>query len=124
MGKYFRTIYLYIVSFGTLCMLITGFVGTVQGVFAYLYPVVDTYLVDFDYNKYDNHTKECPVADEEDYVDCVEYEGNYTTLEEAETVVKREKLKEIFTYIAVFACGAPLYLFHTKQLKKESEKEV
>lgn len=121
MGKYFRTIYLYIVSFGTLCMLVAGFVGTVNGVFSYLYPVVSTYLVDFDQDRYETNCKEI----KGDYsTDCWSIKEDYKTLEDAETIVKRAKLKETFTYLAVFVCGAPLYLFHSNQLKKESEKEV
>lgn len=106
MGKYFRTIYLYIVSFATLCMVVAGFVGTVDSLVSYAYPVIDGSAV------------------EDVYEDS---NGNLTYLAkivELEKVEKRTNLKETFTYLAIFVCGLPLYTFHLKQIKKESEKEV
>lgn len=108
MGKYFRTIYLYIVSFATLCMVIVGFVGTVDSLVSYAYPVINEYEVEdaYDYSK---------------NKDDLSYLAKIVELEKVE---KRTNLKETFTYLAVFVCGLPLYTFHLKQIKKESEKGV
>ena len=103
MGKYFRTIYLYIVVFATLCMVITGFVGAIHSIVAYKFPVVDEYYLE-DY-----------------YKDSDTYEAK---LENLENMEKRTNLKSTFTYLAVLVCGMPLYLFHVKQIIKESEREV
>lgn len=107
MGKYFRTIYLYIVTFATLCMVVAGFVGMVNSIVSYAYPVVDEYEIEevYDYDIDDNLAYLVKIAE----------------LEKAE---KRANLKATFTYGAVLACGLPLYIFHSKQIKKESEKEV
>ena len=107
MGKYFRTIYLYIVAFATLCMVVAGFVGTISSIVGYVYPVIDEYEIEsmFDYED-------------------IETEEYLVRMLELEKVEKRSNLKATFTYLAVFACGLPLYMFHSKQIKKESEKEV
>lgn len=106
MGKYFRTIYLYIVAFTTLCMVVAGIVGTADSLAAYAYPVINEYEVE---SVYENNN------------------GNLTYLAkivELENVEKRTNIKETFTYLAVLVCGLPLYAFHLNQIKKESEKEV
>jgi len=108
MGKYFRTIYLYIVAFATLCMVVAGFVGTVDSLVSYAYPVIDEYEISNIYDYDDNK-------------DDLTYLAKIVELEKVE---KRTNLKETFTYLAVFVCGLPLYTFHLKQIKKESEKEV
>lgn len=107
MGKYFRTIYLYVVTFATLCMVIAGFVGMVNSIIAYAYPVIDEYEVS---DIYDYGT-----TDEATYLEKVS---------ELEKIEKRTSIKEIFTYGAVLTSGLPLYFFHSNQIKKESEKEV
>ncbi|MBQ8044411.1 MAG: hypothetical protein IJ272_09775 [Clostridia bacterium] len=114
MGKYFRTVYLYIVAFATLCMVIAGFVGTVNGIVSYVYPVVDEYAIEDVYYDYDYDTEEF-VKEDVDYI---------TRIEDLEKVEQRTSLKEAFTYLAVLVCGLPLYVFHIKQIKKESEKGV
>ena len=106
MGKYFRTIYLYIVSFITLTMIVAGVVGTVHNTAGYMYPTMSDYVYE--------------EIDAEKEQDAFEADA----VVEAELIAKRTNLKEIFVSIAMFACGAPLYVFHSKQLKKESEKEV
>lgn len=111
MGKYFRTIYLYIVAFATLCMVVAGFVGAVNCFVAYAYPVVNEYEVDY----YDYSTNKQLVSGDLGYI---------LRVRELEKIEQRESLKTGFTYLAILVCGAPLYLFHTKQIKKESEKEV
>lgn len=105
MGRYFRTIYLYIVSFITLCMVVVGFVGAVDSIAAYNYPTVSEYEIENAYDSSDN-------------VDVT------TRINDLAKVERRASLKATFTYLAVLVCGTPLYVFHVKQIKKESEKEV
>lgn len=114
MGKYFRTIYLYIVAFATLCMVVAGFVGTINGIVAYANPVIDEYAIQDMY--YDN--------DYDDVKNLDESVGYLITIKNLEKVEQRASLKSAFTYLAVLACGLPLYIFHVKQINKESEKEV
>ena len=61
------------------------------------------------------------IYDYDDNKDDLSYLAKIVELEKVE---KRTNLKETFTYLAVFVCGLPLYTFHLKQIKKESEKEV
>ena len=112
MGKYFRTSYLYIVVFATLCMVIVGFVGTVNGIVSYAYPAVDEYEIEDVYYNYDEYTKEDG------------YSGFTSNIQNLVRVEQRASLKSAFTCLAVFVSGLPLYVFHVKQIKKESEKEV
>lgn len=107
MGRYFRTIYLYIVSFITLCMVVVGFVGAVDSIAAYNYPTVSEYEIE---DVYDSSYKED--------VDIA------VRINDLAKVERRASLKATFTYLAVLVCGTPLYVFHVKQIKKESEKEV
>jgi len=113
MGKYFRTIYLYIVAFATLCMVVAGFAGAVNSFVAYAYLVINEYEVENSY--YDYGTNKYLVSGDLGYI---------LKVRELEKIEQRESLKTAFTYLAILACGAPLYVFHTKQIKKESEKEV
>lgn len=117
MGKYFRTIYLYIVAFATLCMVVAGFVGTVNSVMSYAYPVIDEYEIEDIYYDYDYDYDDELVEKDND----VDYASKVADLQKVE---KRTSLKATFTYLAVLVCGLPLYVFHVKQIKKESEKEV
>ena len=112
MGKYFRTSYLYIVAFATLCMVVVGFVGTVNGIVAYACPAIDEYEIEDVYYNYDEYTQEDG------------YSGITSNIQTLVRVEQRASLKSAFTSLAVFVSGLPLYMFHVKQIKKESEKEV
>ena len=122
MGKYFRTIYLYIVAFATLCMVVAGFVGTVDSIVSYAYPVIEEYQVESIYD-YDYEYKEENTLDKEltKRQDAKTYAARVAELELME---KRASIKTAFTYLAVFVAGLPLYTFHVKQINKESKKEV
>lgn len=123
MGKYFRTIYLYIVAFATLCMVVAGFVGTVDSIVSYAYPVIEEYQVEsiYDYD-YDYEDKDYTLDKElNKKQDAKSYAARVAELELME---KRASIKNAFTYLAVFVAGLPLYTFHVKQINKESKKEV
>lgn len=110
MGKYFRIIYLYVVSFITLCMVVCGFIGIVDGIVGYFYTVPVNYAV---YDVYDDDQASLDNISKD-----VETEKNA-----ANKAAQRESIKQACTSVAVFACGLPLYIFHTKQIEKEDEKE-
>lgn len=110
MGKYFRIIYLYIVSFITLCMVVGGFIGTVDGIVGYFYPVPVNYAV---YSVYD---------DEQVSLDNIK-EDVESEKDTANKSAKRESIKQACTSAAIFLCGLPLYIFHAKQIEKEEKKE-
>lgn len=112
MGRYFRIIYLYIVTFATLCMTVAGLVGTVHNIVSYAYPVIDEYDIQDAYYDFDDGKS---LDSNLSYV--VKMRG-------LEKIEQRASLKAAFTYLAVFTCGLPLHVFHVKQIKKESEKEV
>lgn len=101
MSKYVRTIYLYIVSFITLCMLIVGIVGTVTSLVAYKYPTVNYY------SEYSYGTQK--------------YETGY---QEDLEMTKRSSMKEMFTFIATAVVATPLFIYHWKSILKDNEKEV
>ena len=120
MGKYFRTVYLYIVAFATLCMMITGFVGTVYSAVGYACPVVDEYAIEDIYYDYD-YTYDYDTELKDDEQVNVDYSSRLQNLEKVE---QRASLKATFIYLAILICGTPLYILHVKQIKKESKKEV
>lgn len=101
MSKYVRTIYLYIVSFITLCMLIVGIVGAVTSLVAYKYPTVRYY------SEYAYGTQK--------------YETGY---QEEFEMARRSSIKELFTFIATAVVAAPLFIYHWKSTLKDNDKEV
>lgn len=101
MSKYVRTIYLYVVSFITLCMIVVGIVGTVNSITSYYFPTV------YYYSNYEYGTKEYNLGYNDELLS-----------------KKRSSLKEMFTFIAVAVVGAPLFAYHWKSILKEEKEEV
>lgn len=104
MANNFRTIYLYIVSLITLCMIVGGIVSTVNNIVSYFYP--DSYIF-FEDNKtpsiydtsYDyNSVKNTQIQ-----------QNNY----------KKEKIKNIVVSVAVIIVGAIMYRYHWNLIEKE-----
>lgn len=101
MQKYVRTIYLYLVSFITLCMIIVGVIGTVSSLAEYLYP--STY-----------YYSEAPYGTEE-------YNLGY---DKNVAMKKRSSIKEMFTYISIFTIATPLFIYHFKATSNEAKEGV
>lgn len=102
MSKYVRTIYLYVVSFITLCMVVIGLINTVNSIASYYYPSV-YYYTSYGYEN-DN------------------YENNRYNEEILNK--KRSSLKEMIAYMTVTVVGLPLFMYHWKLALKEEKSEV
>lgn len=94
MNNNFRTIYLYVVSFITLCMIVGGIVSTTNNITTYIFP--DSYIF----------------FDEDDYTDNSIRRQNY----------KNEKIKDTVVSVVVIAVGAVMYKYHWNAIEKERTK--
>jgi len=114
MSKYVRTIYLYLVSLITLCMLVVGVLGTVNSYVAYLMPTsTEYYEYSYPYDYY---------ASEESYSQkLIAYKQDVINKKEG---AQKKSLKTMFTYITVIAVSAPLFAFHFKSTNKERKEGV
>ena len=110
MTNSFRTIYLYIVSLITLCMLIGGIVSTVNNITSYFYPdsyvffenETNTYKYDTSYNKNDFDSTRNNLIKRENY--------------------KKEKIKNAVVSVAVIIVGGIMYRYHWNLIEKERIK--
>lgn len=110
MANNFRTIYLYIVSLITLCMIIGGVVSTVNNITSYFYP--DSYVF------------------YEDEADSVKYDTSYNNDDFDSTrnnMIRREnyrkeKIKNAVVSVAVIVVGGIMYRYHWNLIEKERIK--
>ena len=107
MQSNFRTIYLYVVSLITLCMIISGIVSTVNNITSYLYPTSSVFYDDdtssnYSYS-YENTTDYNSIKNKQIQKD------NY----------KKEKIKNAVVSIAVIVVGGILYKYHWNLIEKE-----
>lgn len=110
MANNFRTIYLYIVTLITLCMIVGGIVSTVNYITSYFFP--DSYVffeednndysVDYN-NSYNNYN------DYSEQTNRLIKQNNY----------KKEQIKNAVVSIAVITVGSILYRYHWKLIEKE-----
>lgn len=108
MANNFRTIYLYIVSLITLCMIIGGIVSTVNNITSYFYP--DSYVFfeeETDSVKYDTTNDD--------------FDSTRNTLIRRENY-RKEKIKNAVVSVAVIAVGAIMYRYHWNLIEKERIK--
>lgn len=116
MSKYVRTIYLYLVSLLTLCMLVVGVVGIVNSFVGYLYPQSQMYY--YSYNNdyyYDNKSTISPQEKLEDF-------QNETEINKEKD--KKTNLKNTFTFLTMIIVSTPLFAYHFKTATKEFKEEV
>lgn len=103
MGSNVRVIYLYIVSFITLGMVITGIISTVNNIAYYFFP--DDYVffeeIDRDGQYYYDYSDELEKNEIE--------KSNY----------KREKIKNSVVSVVVIVIGAIMYRYHWNMIEKE-----
>lgn len=125
MSKNIRILYLYIVSFITLCMMVGAFVGVVNTTVSYLAPSVNYYGSVY------------PMTKEGVAVD-TSVSSNTTSTTTGETtaidnykkglagerdVQKTKNLKSMFSAIAVLVVSAPLFIYHWSKIQKERKEE-
>ena len=111
MSNNFRTIYLYIVSLITLCMIIGGIVYTVNNITAYFYP--DSYVF-FEEETTNNYTNSYPVK-EDDY-------NSERNKQIRKDNYKKERIKNAVVSIAVITVGAIMYRYHWNLIEKERKE--
>lgn len=130
MSKNIRILYLYIVSFITLCMMVGSFVGIVNTTISYLYPTANYYggyypaTTTKDYVSTDVNTGsgvisgDTSIYDEQKAIDAYK-----KGLADEELTQKRRSLKSIFGAIAVLVVATPLYIYHFGKIEKERKEE-
>ena len=107
MANNFRTIYLYIVSLITLCMIIGGIVSTVNNIVSYFYP--DSYIFfedDTTTSIYDTPTS-------------ITY-NNAKNAEIKQNNYKKEKKKNTVVSVAVIIVGAIMYRYHSRRANRNT----
>lgn len=110
MANNFRTIYLYIVSLITLCMIIGGIVSTVNNITSYFYPDSDVFYeegntignYDTSYNDDDYNSTRYYLIKRENY--------------------KKAKTKNAVVSVAAIVVGAIMYRYHWNLIEKERMK--
>ncbi len=117
MSKNIRTLYLYIVSFITLCMLVGAFVAIVNTTVSYLAPTVNYYRA------YPSYPYESVNDSNYENTDPNAVEDYRKGLEEERLVQKTRNLKSIFSSIAVLLVSAPLFIYHWGKIEKERKEE-
>ena len=114
MSNNFRTIYLYIISLITLCMIVAGIVSTVNFITAYFYP--DSYVF------FEEETTPTPTYS------TYNYNTTNTDYNEAQKILirrenyKKEKIKNAVVSIAIIIVGAVMYKYHWNLIEKERIK--
>ncbi|MDD2627705.1 MAG: hypothetical protein PHR25_01365 [Clostridia bacterium] len=101
MSKNIRILYLYIISFIALCMIVGGFIGTVNGIASYYHPSVYHY-----YTEYNNASDST-------------YKENY---EIRKRNAKRDSIKESITTASIVVIGAPLFMYHWSKIQEERKE--
>ena len=134
MSKNIRTLYLYVVSFITLCMMVGAFVGIVNTTVSYFAPNVSYYgsIYPVDYAMDGNSTIS---AQEKENITSGATTG-LTTFDEqkaiadykagfikAELAEKTRNLKSIFSAIAVLLVASPLFVYHWSRIEKDRKEE-
>ena len=109
MANNFRTIYLYIVSLITLCMIVGGIVSTVNNIASYFYP--DSYVF------YEEETNS--IKYDTSYND--DFDSTRNTLIRRDNY-KKEKIKNAVVSVAVIAVGVIMYRYHWNLIEKERIK--
>ncbi len=98
MNNNIRIIYLYVISFITLAMIVTGITSTVNNIASYFYPDDYVFFREYDYDD--------------------DYNDNYSYEIEKENY-KTEKIKDSVVSLVVVVMGAVLYKYHWNLVKKE-----
>lgn len=126
MSKHIRTLYLYIVSFVTLCMVVGSFIGIVNTTVAYIYPNVNYYGGVYPMSDSSvvssgtNVTTTSSTAIENEKKAVEEYKKG---LANEELMQKTRSLKSIFGAIAVLVVSVPLFIYHFGKIEKERKEE-
>lgn len=120
MSKNIRILYLYIVSFITLCMLVGAFVGVVNTTVSYLAPNASYYADVYTTSK-EGVSTDTSVVSSTDNTTAIE---NYKKgLEQRILNQKTKNLKEMFSAIAVLVVAVPLFVYHWSRIEKARKEE-
>lgn len=126
MSKNIRTLYLYIVSFVTLCMMVGAFVGIVNTTVSYFAPNVNYYgsIYPMDYKSSTISAEDAKIINVTDKLDIEKGVANYkAALAEETEEQKLRNLKGIYNSIAVLVVASPLFAYHWSRIEKERKEE-